>query len=139
MGKNIAYQRDGNIVVLAIRQSPSDEEWDAYIDFLKIHMKMAWSLRILVYAGAGPSAPQRKKLNDVTTSYPGKARIAVVTSSALVRSAVQAARWFDSRYQAFAPQDIDTALVWLELPSSRFVDVKRTVSALQVSLASKNP
>jgi len=133
MQKNIAFGREGSCIILAIGgEAPSESEWTAYLQFLQVQLAIATTTRILVLAEeAPPTAVQRKKLNELTAQYAGAARIAVVTSSPFVRGAVTASSWFDKRYKAFAPQHLDDAMAWLEVPASHFQTVRSLAESLQ--------
>jgi hypothetical protein len=89
---------------------PSDEEWQDYLrTFGKVPPER---LRTIVFTlGGGPSAAQRKLLNDKLN---GKATpAAVVSTSAVVRGIVTALAWFNKDIKAFAPDQTEAAFEYL--------------------------
>jgi hypothetical protein len=131
--KTLAYGRVGNCLVLAHgEKAPAPDEWTAYVAFLTKHWVQDVSRLLVVTPGPAPSAAQRKEMN---AGGAFKGRCSIVTPSAIARGIVTALSWFSKDvYATFAPQELDKAIDFLQLPSASHAEVKKLVFSLQVQL-----
>jgi hypothetical protein len=110
--------------------SPSDAEWEAYLD--DIRHWLGFVDAIFSYTvGGGPSSPQRDRAVQFWREQPKQPPIAVVTPSILVVRMAGALRWFmPSQIKAFTPRDLDRAFEYLHLAAAERGAVEATVRAL---------
>jgi hypothetical protein len=136
--KTLAFDRIGPCFVLAVgSRSPSDTDWDAYLDFVKesIGARKA-PLTLVSSKGGGPTPAQRQRLNDVTKSLNVEKtlKVAVLTQSPVVRGIATALSWFVQGYKAFAPSDLGAALDFLGVISADQIEIKRLVPKLHARI-----
>lgn len=94
--------------------SPGDEDWRHYIETLEKLGNRGHRMLVLT-TGGGPSALQRKDIEEMTESR-DDVKVSVVTTSAIARGMVTALRWFrKDMTKAFAPDEFEDALDFLEL------------------------
>lgn len=73
--------------------SPSDEEWQAYLEDIRGSLRLING--ILVYTlGGGPSATQRTMANKFWEKQERRPKIVILTSSTAVRGMATALNWF---------------------------------------------
>jgi hypothetical protein len=96
---------------------PSDAQWNAFVDCM--HARAVETKRVphtlVLSTGGSPNARQRA-ISKERVSDLGDAteRIAVLTSSAIVRGAVTALAWIvRNNFRAFAPSEMRAALLYL--------------------------
>src|SRR5687767_2722084 len=79
----------GVLYVRHREQAPTDEDWQALLDEIARNVERDGSLRILVRTeNAGPNVVQRSKLNELITAKHISLRIAVLSTSMLVRGII---------------------------------------------------
>lgn len=126
--KNMTFATVGNVVIaLHTSSAPTDEEWTEYTRAVKA-MDITKVKPLAFSDGGGPDSKQRKQLNDVLASRPGRA--ALVTSSTLARSVVTALSWFNPLVKAFAPDEVAQAFDYLQLDSSEVQAVRGAIRML---------
>jgi hypothetical protein len=135
--KTLAYGRVGNCLVLVHGEKPpTAEEWTAYVAFLRKNWVQRVSRLLVVTPGPAPTAKQRQEMNHGWTC---EGRIAIVTPSAIARGIVTALSWFSKDvYKTFAPQNLDDAVAFLELPFNAGGEVKKLIFSLQVQVRESN-
>jgi hypothetical protein len=112
-------------------QAPTDEEWEEVLDSYRGKPEQP-SFRSLVYtAGGAPSATQRARLREVSQ---GRARIAVLTASAVARAAGIAVGWFNPQIQIYGLKDIEKALDHLHVPVAQRSELRQALTDLQSAL-----
>jgi hypothetical protein len=134
----LAYELVGNCFVLAVsKESPGDDEWNAYITFVQSHLKKGMlPVALIASAGGGPTAAQRARLNDMTkkAGLVNTLKAAVLTDSLLVRGMATALAWIVPGYRAFPPAEIGAALEFLGVSGAASAQVKLLVPKLQDKL-----
>lgn len=121
--KDMACELVGDIVLcMHNAKAPDDASWQVYIDACiasaELHGGDFSRSRQLIYTdGGGPNAPQRKAVVEAVEQLKGakEGRIAVVSSSTLVRGIVTVFNWFNFQVKAFSPGEIDAALQFLRV------------------------
>jgi hypothetical protein len=131
--KNVAFKLVGHVLVAVYgKEAPSDAEAQQMVACFKDALRLE-NLRSLSYTpGGGPTAAQRKALNEVMAGRSVPA--AVVTGSPLVRGLVVAVSWFNKGIRPFAPADEESAFRYLEIPSSQFRLYRGEVKKLEMEL-----
>lgn len=134
---NIAYGRAGHVAVMvAGRENPSDAEWEGYIDFLESMDTPGPSSRTLaVTAGGAPGPAQRVRLEKRIGARRVGSKVAVVTGSTFARGVLNAWSVIRPGYRAFAPDKLDDAIRFLDIPLASVVEIKSLVGQLQSDLA----
>ncbi len=118
MAASIAHVMHGDLhIVVHGDVSPSDEEWNLYLNVLRAARPRM--RRVLVSTtGGAPSPRQRRSLLDAM----GEGRpptTAVVTGSVVARGVVTALAWIKGDFiRAFSPADLDLALSHLAVAES---------------------
>ncbi|WP_394830706.1 hypothetical protein LVJ94_29780 [Pendulispora rubella] len=121
---------DRFIVVVTIR-TPSDAEWDRYLQLYEF--PEARAKRVLVFASASPSASQRMRLRAAEGEYPPRKAVLACTKEA--RVAGVAASWFNSQLRLFSATDIEPALDYIGASSSERSQLRRTLDDLRRELS----
>jgi len=135
--RNIAYGRvEGVAVMVAGRLNPSDAEWDGYIDFLEaMGTPGPFARTLAVTAGGAPSSAQRVRLVARIGEQRRGSKVALVTRSTFARGVLNAWSLVRPGYRAFAPEDLDEAIRFLDIPLAREGDVKSLLQRLRAELA----
>jgi hypothetical protein len=117
--KNMAFEVLGDLFILVHNKAdPSENEWDVYLEALRARSGEIDALRTLIYTeGGGPSAAQRKSLNDVL--HGRTTRAAVVSDASMVRMITTALGWFNPMIRSFSPNESHQALDYLGLPRAQ--------------------
>jgi hypothetical protein len=123
----------GLLIVAHGRENPSDEEWNE-------HMAASDNARhefrgvLVTSLGGGPNAGQRKTLLDLAGSqtFP----TCICTDSIVARGVITAFNWLGAAHMHALPYDqIDRALVVLDMPVAERGEVKQAVARLHAKLA----
>jgi len=130
----LAYGRVGQVILyVSALKAPSPSDWAHYMTWLKGTVKPGMSIVSIVYERSpGPNATQRKQITDATSAC--NLRVAVLATSAVVRTMVTAFNWFKEGYKAFAPEELDSALVFLGVPKLSMPEVRQAVHTLLAAL-----
>ncbi|MDI1430762.1 hypothetical protein [Polyangium sorediatum] len=157
MKKTIAFGTIGEVLVLVhADSSPTDPEWNAYIDAWEAHHATQGRSRLLVCTeGGAPSAAQRHSLDERVRRFgPDTARAAILSESLFARvvtntlSAMEHARASrflgplgesqgpaSSRvYRMFARSDLRHALAWLDVSAKREPEIVRCIEQLKAAI-----
>lgn len=132
--RTFAFKFVGTVsVVVHNAQSPTDAELREYLRALE--NRDVRTMRSLVFTtGGGPTPAQRKELNRALN---GDHPTAVVSNGAMVRGIVTALGWFNSKIKAFAPEDVEGAFRYLEIPPSEFELFLREIKVLQAQVGDR--
>jgi hypothetical protein len=128
----------GILVVVNADVSPSDEDYDAYVEFIAKEMPKTVSRCLVVSAGGAPNARQRERSNQMLRERGlSQAKVAVVTNSLMVRGVVTALSWFNPQMKAFSELDLQGALKYLDsIPAQRGA-IGVEVRMMQAQMTSK--
>lgn len=130
----LAFARFGSCFTYVCgRRDPTDQEWDTYIRFLRQNIVPGVTPRSLVITeGGGPNSAQRTKLTELVAEHSGDLKIAVVTSSAVVRGIFTAMSWFATfNYRAFPPTQLDDALAFLDVSRATAFEMKAAIITMR--------
>lgn len=130
--RTIAWTFVDGISLLVHADVPmSDEDWKHHVADCVARLS---SLRgaIIMTERQGPNARQR----ELVAGEPGfhTRPVAVVTPSMMVRGIVTALRWFGSEMRAFNPEDLDRALVYVDVPAASRDRIRGALVQLRRSL-----
>ncbi len=119
--KTLAYGNIGHCVLFVAGKHPLDDrEWDGYVQFLGETLVPGSNPVCLVLTeGAGPTATQRQRLNEVIAPVFREFKTAVITSSHIARGILTAMSWIYPVYHVFSPGEIDAALRFLGIEGPR--------------------
>jgi hypothetical protein len=122
-------QIQGLAILVHSAEAPADDEWAAYLEFMKRYLAAtAASPRFLVVtAGGAPSPSQRRAMDLISGAFTKTTLVAVVTGSTFVRGVLRAFNLVNPRYKGFEPNALDEALHYLEQSPSVGITIKRTV------------
>lgn len=131
--KNLAFGKVGSCFILVVaKTSPSDVEWDEYLQYLRANLDPdVHPQTLVVSAGGAPTAAQRQLLNELTAPYATTAPIAVLTSAPVVRGVVTALSWQNPHYRDFPLSHLDDALSHLGVSGREAAEVKDVIAALR--------
>jgi hypothetical protein len=135
--KTLAFGKTAGCIVFACGKHPLDDsEWDAYAHFLEKEFIPGprRSLCLVSTDGAGPTAAQRQRVNEVIAPVVKHLRAAVLTSSNIARGIVTAMSWINPVYRAFAPDEMDKAIEFLGIDEAEIPQLKRLLTALKEEL-----
>lgn len=146
--KSLGFGQGGNCFLYAsAKVAPTTADWAEYIAWFTRVLAAAGgppmvsgALTVLVYERAsGPNAAQRKQLNDLVARYP--IRVAVVTNSAIARGVLTAMSWFakGKGYQPFTPEQLDSAMEFLQVDMITASSVKQNLLDLLRQLDGEKP
>ncbi|HVK68846.1 MAG TPA: hypothetical protein VM694_30520 [Polyangium sp.] len=157
MKKTIAFGTSGEVLVLVhADSSPTDPEWNAYIDAWAAHHGAHGRSRLLVCTeGGAPTAAQRHSLDERVRRFgPDTARAAILSESLFARVVANAlsamehvrttrvwGRLDDSHepassrvYRMFARNDLRHALAWLDVSATRSPEIVRCIEQLKAAI-----
>lgn len=132
MPRTLAFRtiERGTAVVVVGPDTPTDAEWG----LLVVAMRRERHQRTLVVsAGGGPSAAQRKAILDASGGKGLPA--AIITDSVMVRGIATAISWFVREVRAFPPSDLQGALDFLGITTDAKT-VQRVIDELKLELGS---
>jgi hypothetical protein len=135
MTKSMAFKViDRLFLVVYGTANPTDEEWGEYLERTKRH-GVDRTMQLIFTDGGEPSAPQRRKLNELLGGHP--VPVAVVSGSVRVRGTVTALSWFNRRVRAFPTSAWRDAIAYLEIPASRADLIEREMQKLRLELGAR--
>lgn len=123
VGATSSYGRYQNLVVFVASPGPgpSDEEWRAYVNWLRSVVERTPGTGVLVLArGKGPNAEQRSYANAEVGG--DNVRMAVLLEDAKLLAVTKVFSWFVRSLRVFAPDKVDEALAYLGVLRSPAVD-----------------
>jgi hypothetical protein len=124
----------GSIIVLRENQNtPTDRDWDDFLQILREHRANNERVRILVVTdGGGPSSAQRKRLEE---ALGGRSfRVSVVTDSAKVRFIVSSIALLNRDIKTFSKAEIKGAFEHLRLDPTDQETAKNEIRKLERDL-----
>jgi hypothetical protein len=136
--KNMAYGNvDSFIIVVHTKETPTDAEWDAYLEFC-MGVGMTFVRCLVVTRGGAPTSAQRRRMHEVVAdarrSNPQALRGAIVTPSTFVRGVVNAMSLIEPVYKAFAPAEIGRAYEYIGVPQRCVREIDQLVASLEAEL-----
>jgi len=129
--RSMAIRELDRFLVLVTIRTPSDAEWERYLQLYEFPETRA--KRVLVYASASPTASQRMRLRAAEGEYPPRKAVMACTKEA--RVAAVAASWFNSQLRLFSAADVDPALDYIGAIGSERTLVLRTLDDLRRELS----
>jgi hypothetical protein len=111
--------------------NPTDDEWKAYLEYYLANERQC-TRTLVVTKGGGPNAKQRSETAKVIQSSP--TRVAIVSSSTIIRGVATALSWFNKRVQAFHANELDAALSYLEVPEGASKLIQAEMQKLQATI-----
>lgn len=105
-------------------ESPSDEDWDAYLRDVVEHSKTIKG--VLVYTvRVGPSAPQRARASELFKSLNVDLHSVIMTGSRVTQGIVTALSWaIGQKIKAFSTSDFEGAVKYLGLDADEQIKVR---------------
>lgn len=124
------------LIAVHTRENPTDEEWNAYVDYGRKNIG-AFSSCLIISEGGGPNTVQRGAMNDVLEANHFKGKVAVVTLNRIVRGIVTALSWFNPNVKPFTTLQIPAAIEYLGVPKDQheglLAEIKRLRDRLGIS------
>jgi hypothetical protein len=128
------------LILVCTAASPAASEWDEYLEFMRVYTRSTQAPRVVVVTqGWVPDPRQRQTLEQVNGSSYDRAKIAVVTSSTFARGVIAAIQRMHPTYKVFAPEAIDEAFVYIDLPRGHFDEAKRRIVGMAAEVGVKPP
>jgi hypothetical protein len=110
-------------------QTPTDREWDVFLEVLANHRAELPQLRLIVMTtGGGPNTEQRKRLELTLQGTP--MRVAVVSDSMKVRFIASTIMLFHRDHRFFNTSQMDEAYTHLGLTFSEQREVEAAITEL---------
>jgi hypothetical protein len=133
------FEARGSLVLwVGGSQTPTDTEWNAYVDALVRIARRSGRVRVMVFPGDSTPTPlQRKVLASGLYGLPQCG--AVMTTSVVARSVTTVMRWLGAEIQAFSPSQRDRAAAFLEITSAEDEWLLATESKLRTLLMHEEP
>jgi hypothetical protein len=125
----------GLFILLHTAQQPASHEWQPYnTQLAEVDQRIGVenTCTLVLTDGATPNGEQRKLVADLLKGRSSNA--AVVTSNPVVRGAVTALSWFNSKIKAFSSEQVDAAMRHLGIQSHEIGQVRRELILLNKKL-----
>lgn len=119
-------------MILVQVATATDEEWGAYLVELGKAAKAGANL-LVIAAGPGPTAPQRRALKNV--GLPASLHTAVVSASPVARMMTKILGWVHPNMFAFTPAEMDEAFNRLGVPLERRKDALEQIASMRAELS----
>lgn len=131
MPRTLAFRtiEKGTAVVVVGPSTPDDAEWELLVVAMR---KERHQRTLVVSAGGGPSAAQRKAILDASGGKGLPA--AIITDSVMVRGIATAIAWFVPDVRAYAPGELQAALKHLDITMPAAA-VQRVIDELKREMA----
>lgn len=112
MARTLAFRtiEKGTAIVVVGPSTPDDADWDLLVAAMR---RERHQRTLVVSAGGGPSAAQRKAILDASGGKGLPA--AIITDSVVVRGIATAIAWFVPNVRAYAPGELQAALDHLQI------------------------
>ena len=125
---------DDVLIGVHTTESPTDEDWDAWIDASRRALDGHGGCRALVVSmGANPNSKQRSKVNELFQDRPQ--RVAVMLDSRLARGAVTALSWFNPEIKPFNLAQFDEACNHLDIRGEMRARVRTVLAEMRAALS----
>jgi hypothetical protein len=134
MPRTLAFRtiENGTAIVAVGPNTPDDADWAQLVEAMK---KDRHQRTLVVTAGGGPSAAQRKAILDASGGKGLPA--AILTDSVVVRGIATAISWFVPDVRAYPPGDLQSALDHLKITTPQRA-VQRVIDELKHEMAAAN-
>ena len=128
MSHSITHDVD---LVVHSESSPSDAEWDAYLQHVNSYANRVKGTLVLTYGGV-PTSPQRERGAKLRSGLSKRPPIAVMTDSQFSRAVVNViARVFGEKIKAFPASSLGEACDFLMLSAQQREAVRVTLGSLK--------
>lgn len=130
VGKTAGFRAVGGCVIyVGGTRPPSNEDWDAYLDFLAPRLSPTHvTPRVVWDDSEGPSPLSRKKLVDLTRDFPVK--VALVSSRRTVSVVLNWQRDAPA-YHDFSPDQLDEAVAFVGVRGDAAISVVTALHGLR--------
>ncbi len=130
MKRNQLVRKIGSLVLLVEnRETPSDAEWNEFLDVFRNHPGELPNLKVLVMTpGGSPNKTQRKQLEVALQGV--RFRVAVVSDSITVRFVASSIALFHRDHRSFSVAEIDQAYDHLQLTAPERALAQTTIREL---------
>lgn len=132
--RTMNHKMMGDVLFIRHRSLPvGDNDWEEMIAEMDRYLESKNVLRVLVKTDdAGPNAAQRQRLNRLVASRKATMRVAVMSTSVLVRGIVTAFSWARAlEIKSFGENDMRGALAFLGAPEIPTADAWRVFSDIE--------
>lgn len=128
------YVTEANCLVLyQTSESPSDAEWDAYLELLRFVQDSNADFRVFVQTEGGrPTPPQQARLAQLCSGTGWGT--AVVSTALAVRFVVSSLSLTKQNLRYFTPDELAQAYAHLELDESAQQSIERTLERFRAEL-----
>ena len=133
VAQGLRYTRVGTTMVLVHdERDPTDEDWAEYVEvYREGAFEHGVSKLLVISAGGGPNARQRRAVLTALAGKEGTIRTAICSSSAMARGITTAIGWMTpAQLRSFGYEDRHAALDYLEVPAAKHADILQKVRAL---------
>ena len=131
--KSMVFREIGTLIVCVnSTTTPTDEEWNGYLQLIRKMVAQERFRSLAVTAGGGPTSKQRAAVQEVLRER--AVTSAVVTDAPLVRGMVTALGWFNPAIRSFALNKgagIQEALKYLGVEGFLATRILLEVNAMQ--------
>lgn len=126
----------GCMVLVMGAASPTEEDWEGYLEAVKGYRDETPARRHLVVTRGGAPYPEQRRasLEPGSRAIDPRVRIAVITDSTYVHGVVQAQKRASDQIEVYRSADRDHALRFLQLGRDEWDEVLRLVSTLRAQL-----
>jgi hypothetical protein len=128
----IAWDYSDNMLFVVHRPGvmPSDAEWRGFMTDVRAQRGLR---AVVVLANDTRLAPTHR--SEIQKWYQdNKARAALLTDSVMTRGIMTMLNWFGVEMRSFAPDDVHSALAFLQLPADRWAHAQNTLRVLSAGL-----
>ena len=132
--RTMGHRAERDILFVRHRElAPTDRDWQAMLDDLGERLRPGGLYRILVRTdNAGPNSLQRNAINQLATSKRATLRVAVMSTSRLVRGIVTAFSWMGTlQIRSFGDADLAGAIAYLGLDDVSAMSAARMFSEIE--------
>jgi hypothetical protein len=134
--RTIAYEVVGDLCVLVhSEEQPSSADWTDYLAFLREKASPVSPRCLVVTDGVAPTPTQRAGLNDLVIAFGKPVPTAVITHSPVARAAVALLGWFNSGIRSFSPNELSSALSFLDIEQARRAEVLERVIRMRIEMS----
>lgn len=135
MTKTMAFRLvEGVVVVAHGYMRPSEEDYDAYIEFCQA-LPLECNRYMILTPGTGPNPAQRKRTTDAIKGRRNqKVQVAIVTDAQVVRGIATALSWFSSGIRAFSTANVAEAWAYLGVTSTQVGHIMLEARKLQAEV-----
>jgi hypothetical protein len=135
--RTMRYQLVDDVCLLVHgEEPPTNADWGEYLGFLQTQVSLVPSPRfLLVTDGVAPTPTQRARLNALVGKLGRPVPTAVITHSRLARGVVAILRLFNSAIRAFAPNELSSAMEYLEIDPARRTDLLDRIVQMRIEIS----